>query len=294
MIAVTGAGGYVGGIIAATMGEEVLRLRRRQSVSSDPAWSFDTPATSLTETLRVHGVTHVVHAAWDMKTSRLKALERGCVAESLQLLDASVASGAKFIFISSISAFSGARSAYGKAKLQVEKAVLDSGGVVLRLGLVIGQGGMFGNIRQTVAKTRFLPLIGGGKTPQFLLPEAELVNGVRMAVKGAFDAECRPVTLANPVPVPFKEIVQRLAKESGRKVMLVPVPWQFCYASLLIAEALGLKLLVRSDSIISFIYQDPSPDFSVQERLEIKVYDGWKKPSSPQCLLRASLEKPQI
>ena len=275
MIAITGASGFVGGIIATGLaGQNVLRLVRRPAGPDDLAWSFATPANVLAAAFSARGVTHVVHAAWDMQASKLAELEAGCVAGSLRLLEAATAAGARVIFISTISAFTGARSAYGRAKLQVEQAVLAAGGIVLRLGLVMGDGGMFGSLRATVAKGKLVPMIGSGKAPQFLLPEATLVEAVQAALRGDFDGEHCPITLANPTPVPFRDMVQRLARGQGRQVTLLPVPWQLLYAAFRTAEALGLKLGFKSDSIVSFTYQNPAPDFSVQSRLGINP-PGW-------------------
>lgn len=274
MIAVTGASGYVGGVIAAGLGPDVLRMVRRPAGPQDLAWSFATPADVLAAEFLARGVTHIVHTAWDMQASKLEELEAGCVAGSLRLIEAATAAGAKMIFISTISAFAGARSAYGRAKLQVEQAVHDAGGVVLRLGLVMGAGGMFGSLRTTVAKGKIVPMIGSGKAPQYLLPEATLVEAVQAALVGRFDAEHAPITLANPTPVPFRDMVQRLALEAGKKVVLVPVPWQLLYAAFRTAEGLGLGLGFKSDSIVSFIYQNPAPDFAVQGRLGIEP-PGW-------------------
>ncbi len=275
MIAVSGANGYVGGLIAAALATQgVVRLVRRPMGPQDMAWSFASPPQALAEDLRARGITQVIHAAWDMKANRLDELEAGCVAGSLQLLAAARAAGAQFIFISSISAFAGARSAYGRAKLQVEAAVLEAGGIVLRLGLVVGAGGMLGALRQTVSKAKLIPLIGSGNAPQYLLPEASLAQAVHMAIEGKLAAASGPVTLAHPKPVPFKSILRRLAAEAGREIVLIPVPWPFLYAALRAAEACGLKLGFRSDSIVSFIYQDPAPDFAAQGKAGLAP-PGW-------------------
>jgi nucleoside-diphosphate-sugar epimerase len=275
MIGVTGANGYVGGVIAqGILPHELLRVVRRPAGSGDLAWSFATPADVLAQEFSARGVTHVVHAAWDMQASRMEELQAGCVAGSLRLIEAATAAGVKIIFISTISAFAGARSSYGRAKLQVEQGVLDAGGIVLRLGLVMGAGGMFGALRQTVAKGKFVPMIGTGDAPQFLLPEATLVEAVQLALAGRFDAEHQPITLANPTPIAFKTMVKRLAGAEGREITPVPVPWPLLYGALRTAEALGVKLGFKSDSIISFIYQNPQPDFSVQARLGIDP-PGW-------------------
>ena len=275
MIAVTGANGFVGGIIAAGLAEQgVIRLVRRPVGPGDLAWSFATPAAALAEDLWSHAVSHIVHTAWDMQASSLEELEAGCVAGSLRLVEAAKRAGAKMIFISTISAFPGARSAYGQAKLQVEQAVLAAGGIVLRLGLVMGDGGMFGALRKTVARAKLVPMIGSGRAPQYLLPAETLVQAVQAAIRGDFDAEPGPITLANPTPVPFRDMVRRLGQEAGRQVTLLPVPWPLLYAAFRAAEALGLKLGFKSDSIVSFIHQDPAPDFSAQARLGINP-PGW-------------------
>lgn len=279
MIAITGASGYVGGMISTEFAPEgVLRLVRRPKLENDVTWNFAMSAQELTEKLTDKNVTHIIHTAWDMRSSRLDELQYTAVAGSARLLDTAKVIGAKLIFISSISAFAGARSAYGKAKLQVEEAVIRSGGIVLRLGLVVGtgEGGMLGGLRLAVRRARFIPMIGNGSTPQYLLPQAALLKALHAAVKGRLDGERAPITLATPNPVPFKAILQSLAREAGRDVTLVPVPWQIFYLAFRSAEFCHIKTGFRSDSILSFIYQDHHPDFSRQERL------GLMAPERPQ------------
>jgi nucleoside-diphosphate-sugar epimerase len=268
MIAVTGASGYVGGLASREFANDgVLRLVRRPVGGNDVGWDFDMPAQALAEKLERKHVTHIIHAAWDMRSSKLDELERTAVAGSLRLLDTARMIGAKVIFISTISAFTGAHSAYGKAKLQIEEATIRHGGIVLRLGLVAGQGGMFDSLRKAIRGSRIVPMIGDGSTPQYLLPQASLLKALRAAVDGRLDNEHGPVTLAIPHTVPFKSILLSLAREAGRDVTLVPVPWRIFHMAFRGAELLRLKTGFRSDSVLSFVYQDPHPDFSHQERL---------------------------
>jgi nucleoside-diphosphate-sugar epimerase len=259
--AVTGANGYVGGVIAQALGPETIRLVRRPAGPQDVAWAFgDDPAADL----RARGVTRVVHAAWDMKASRLQDLEAGCVAGSRLLLEAAKAAGASFTFISTISAFEGARSAYGQAKLQVERMVLAAGGNVLRAGLVYGEGdgGMFGSLRDTVTKARFIPLIGDGSAPQYLLPETILAQAVQAEFVGL-------VTVADSKPIAFRDLLRQLATAQGKSPVLIPVPWQILYAGFRCAEATGLKLGFKSDSVLSLVFQNPAPDFGPMRQLGI-------------------------
>jgi len=65
--------------------------------------------------------------------------------------------------------------------------------------------------------------------------------------------------------------VRRLALAQGRRVTLIPLPWPLLYAGLRAGEILGRKMPFRSDSVISFVHQDPAPDFSRIEALGIQV-----------------------
>ncbi len=269
MLALTGANGYVGALIARALAENfrVVGLARRPGEGQKP-WSL---AMSQEDSRAVlAGCDCLVHAAWDMKASDPEKLERECVEGSRRLFAAARDAGVKnLVFISTISAFDGARSAYGKAKLRVERMALEQGGTVLRLGLVCGEGGMLGSLRAMTGKARVIPLIGDGSAPQYLLGENRLKAAVLRAAQGEFASFGAPITLADPNPVAFADLLRKLAAEQGAKPILVPIPWRLIHAGLRGAELSGLKLNVRSDSVISFVFQNPAPDFSALGQLSI-------------------------
>jgi nucleoside-diphosphate-sugar epimerase len=266
-VAVTGANGYVGSIIAAALRDEaeVLSLCRAPRDDNQIAFEFGGDMDMLARRLREHRVTHLVHAAWDMRASTAKEAERICVKGSQALLAAAREAGVeKLIFISSISAFRSARSTYGRSKLEAEQAFLDAGGLVLRLGLVHGDraGGAFGAMRKIATTASIVPLIGDGRAPQFLLAEEDLERIIIGAVRGEFGHHAPVMTLAHPAPVAFRDILSQLADCAGRRPIFLPIPWRILYCALLSLEKLGFKPRVRSDSVLSFVYQDPAPDFA--------------------------------
>jgi len=270
VVAITGANGYVGSVIVNALQKEaqVLGLVRSPIGADQISWSFDGDPERLANELRNHAVTHLLHAAWDMKASSATA-QRSCVNGSRSLFAAAQSAGIrKLIFLSSISAFDGARSAYGRSKFEVEGMALRADGLVLRLGLIYGDrgGGLLGNIRQVVRTSRFIPMIGNGKAPQYLLHERALVHIVRCAVRGDFVGESKPIIVAQPEPIPFRDVLLHIAAKEERSVTLIPIPWPIFYAALLSAERLGLRLKFRSDSVLSFVYQNIAPDFSQMRR----------------------------
>jgi nucleoside-diphosphate-sugar epimerase len=273
--AVTGASGYVGSIIMRGLQQHmpVVAMARHPQTAAEIAWSLESQL-EIANTLRARNVKTLVHAAWDMRANSLAEMEKSCVQGSAALFDAAARAGVeRIIFISTISAFAGCRSAYGKAKLSVEKLLEGSSNIVFRLGLVFGDkpGGVFGNIRRQVHNSRILPMIGSGLAPQYLLHEKTLAESVLRAVNGDFDgAHGTPITLAHPEPWRFCDLVKSIAASEERRVALVPVPWQLLFAGIRTGEALGLNLPFRSDSVLSFANYDRHPDFSLMHSLGIE------------------------
>jgi len=285
VVAVTGANGYVGSIVAkaAKSRGTVVALVRTPQRSDDVAWSFADDPQALTAALRSRAVTDLVHAAWHMKAGSMSEMKRTCVAGSARLFDAARAAGVRrLIFISTISAFDEARSAYGRSKVLTEKTALRCGAVVIRLGLVYGHGvgGVFGSLQGIVRHSILVPLVGFGMAPQYLLHENTLAQVIKRALNGDFDGETRPITLAHPQPLPFREVVARIAAAENRRVILVPVPWRLLYFGVSMLERLGLDLSIRSDSLLSLIYQNREPDFSAlaNYRIEPAAFSDWQRP----------------
>ena len=114
-------------------------------------------------------------------------------------------------------------------------------------------------------------MIGSGNVQQYLLHENTLVDSVRRALVGEFDAiHGAPITLADPTPHPFLDLVKSIAASEQRDVKLVPLPAWLLYAGIRTGELFGLHLPFRSDSITSSLHYDRNPDFSLLNALQIK------------------------
>ncbi|ACO34637.1 MULTISPECIES: NAD-dependent epimerase/dehydratase family protein [Acidobacterium] len=281
VFAVTGATGYVGSAIVKALQAHgtVIPLSRRTPSQAGIFWSLESEQ-DITAQFRDKGISCLVHAAWDMTAVKAAEVQRTNVEGSLRLLQMAAAAGiSRIVFISTISAFPGARSLYGKSKLQVEAAVAAMGGLILRPGLVYGpggqdedSGGIFQAIEKQVKSSSRIPVIGDGKAPQFLVPVQTLAQIVAGAARGKLDAPAgQPITIANPQPWRFRDLVHSIARRHGRRVALLPIPWRLLYMGLRSGEILGLHMPFRSDSVISFVHQDPSPDFSALQTLGIFV-----------------------
>jgi nucleoside-diphosphate-sugar epimerase len=217
------------------------------------------------------GVDALVHCAWDFGVSSPGDIHRVNVKGSLRLLEAAKAARVgRQVFISTMSAFPGCRSLYGKAKLEVELSALESGVAVVRPGLVYGShpGGMVGALRKVVAMP-VVPLVGMGNQMLYLVHEDDLSLLVGRLCAGTITAGRKPILAANSQGWTFREILRLLAEARGKHPLFVPVPWQCEWLVLRMLEAVGLRPRLRSDGLIGLVNQEASPDFGETSRLHL-------------------------
>ncbi|MGH7950746.1 MAG: NAD-dependent epimerase/dehydratase family protein [Limisphaerales bacterium] len=268
--AITGGSGYVGGCVKnyfAARGWEILELTRRPKPDSR-AIKFQLGEEILPQSLA--GVSALVHCAYDFKPLRWLEIHAVNIVGSRKILEAARAAEIpKIIFISSISAFDGCRSLYGRAKLEVEKIALENGAVVIRPGLVYGRdpGGMFGKLVAQIRNVSVIPVIGDGSQIQFLVHNEDLCAFIEKFAADKIEIAPRILTTANEQPLTFKQLLLKIARAVGKKPKFIPLPWQWVWLALKSAEFCGLKLNFRSDSLVSLIYQNPKPDFSANSQM---------------------------
>ncbi len=263
--AITGGNGYVGSCVKnflAAQGWDIFELTRRPKPGSR-AFQFQLGDDISPELLS--GVTTLVHCAYDFTPLTWDEIAAVNIEGSKKVIQAARAAKVpKIIFISSISAFDGCRSLYGKAKLEIEKFALANGALVIRPGLVYGgvAGGMFGKLAQQVSKSAIIPMIGNGSQIQFLVHNEDLSAFIEKFASGNIELPPRILTAANEQPWKLKQLILEVARAQGKKPTLIPLPWRLVWLGIKCAEMCGIKLNFRSDSLVSLIYQNPNPDFS--------------------------------
>ena len=216
------------------------------------------------------GVTAFIHCAYDFTPVQWDEIAAVNVEGSRKVLQAARAAGVpKIVYISSISAFEGCRSLYGRAKMEIEKIALANGALVVRPGLVYGgvAGGMFGKLTEKMRKSAIVPMVGNGSQIQFLVHNEDLCAFIEKFASGRVETPPRVVTAAHEHPWRFKELVRQIAGAQGKKPTFIPLPWRAIWLGLKSAELCGLRLNFRSDSLVSLMYQNPAPDFSANAAL---------------------------
>lgn len=255
--AVTGASGFAGSRIAAALvrhGDvrEVTRRGTHVFVLGQPV----VPGL-------LDGVDVLVHAAWDFAPRSWRDARRVNVRGSLALFEAAREAGVqRVVFISSMTAFPGTKSLYGRAKLAVEEQAAERHPAVaiVRPGLLYDReaGGIFGAMQRVVARSPIVPLVAGGQR-FYTCHTQDLASAVLELAADPLPQG--PVIAAESAPRTLREILETMAKALGRRPMLVPVPYRPAYWGLRLLEVLHLPGRLRSDSLIGLVNNDPAPRF---------------------------------
>ena len=171
---------------------------------------------------------------------------------TLRLFEAATEAGVgRFVFVSSQSAHAGARSAYGRSKLAVERALTtDTRVVVVRPGLVVGDAddGLMGRAARTAARLRFFPDIGGAASRA----QPIHVDTLCAALLDLADAVEPPalVELADPTVRELGGLVQARALERfGVRTVRVPVSIGVARAAVRLASRLHLPSPISEENI---------------------------------------------
>jgi nucleoside-diphosphate-sugar epimerase len=271
MIGVTGANGYVGGRILAHLragGIDAVALVRRPAPGEERARRY-----ALGEPLQsslLEGIDTVVHAAYDA-SARGKDVRALNVGGSLPLLEGLAERGGRMLMISSLSAFEGARSQYGLAKLELERAVLGRDGVVLRPGLIfgVGAGGMFGAMVEALSRRALAPMVGGGAQRLFVTHDEHLSRLVAAIATGQERAE-RPLFTAHEVPTTLRAISEQIARANGHRLIALPLAPSLLALPLRAGEIAGVRLPFRSDSLRSLLNPIPFDQVSALARSRVE------------------------
>jgi nucleoside-diphosphate-sugar epimerase len=274
--AITGAAGHVGSAIARCFQEEgweVMAMGRRP-LEGGRHVAYELGADP--RALPWSEVDALVHCAYDFRPKTWAAIHEVNVAGSIALLRAAREHGVKrIVFISSLSAFSGCRSFYGKAKMEIEAATLELGGAVVRPGLVWSKnpGSLLGALERA-ARSKLVPLIGDGSYPQYLVFDEDLAGLVLALCQADTPPVARAISAAHPEKRSLRSLLEQFARKQDAHPVFVPIPWRLMHAGLKTLEMLGLPAPFRSDSLIGIVFQNPAPQFDLPEipRITFRPY----------------------
>jgi nucleoside-diphosphate-sugar epimerase len=251
-VVITGANGFLGSTLTASFKKDgwhvVALVRNAQKhkgsgvtyVEYDLAKPFDDSVFA--------GADYLVHTAYVKNDKKHPDALKVNLEGSKRLLKASRKHGLKRnVFISSMSAHSGAESVYGKQKLAIEKLFAGKDCAVIRSGLIMGNGGMVKQMTDFMKSKHAVPLIGGGKQPLQVIGVYDLVRVIKTILvkdrSGTF-------TVATPEVYTYKAYYDALRKHLGITVIFVPVPLGVLSGMVKVTAFLHLPISISEDNVL--------------------------------------------
>ena len=210
----------------------------------------------------VKGASAVVNLTGILAPHGEQSFEAVHVEAAEAIAQAAAAAGARtLVHVSAIGADKDAESKYAASKGEGEERVRAAfpGAAILRPSLVFGpEDGFFNRFAALARVLPALPLIGGGHSkfqPVFVGDVAAAI--ARCAADPALGG--KTYELGGPTVYSFKELMEILLRETGRKRLLVPVPFALATLKAIFLQFMPgpLKLtpdqvtLLKSDTVVT-------------------------------------------
>jgi len=250
-ILITGAGGFIGRHLARRLSGEGYRVvgisRGGAALEHCEATYRAALGDSLISVMRREDVDVVVHCANHAGPNELAINVNG----ARRWFEEATAHGACLqIFMSSLSAREDAATDYGRAKYVLEESLIAEGGVAFRLGVVIGNGGMFGRIKRSLARSPLVPLLDNGRGRIYFLGIDYLARVVEDSIRSDGDELRGGVwRLQQPDPCTLLELMTTIRDHYGFTCRFIPIPSLPVQWALSLGEYLPLKLPITSTNV---------------------------------------------
>ena len=270
-IAVTGATGFVGGELAnylTAQGHEVIRLQRR-SISSPQERFFD--MRSIDSIPDLTGIDALIHTAF-VKYDKAKMPDSSeiNIATTLALEMACHRAGTKFVFLSTMSAHAEAISHYGKHKFDIEQNIDITKDLIFRLGLVIGNKGLFDSIRTAISKGVFIPLVGNGAQPIQTIAVTDVCRIIEKAIVSNMTGS---YTIGTEKVYTLKDLYAATAVRLNKKPVFISVPYQLVNMALSTIEILRIPFNVSKENLLGLKQLKAFETKKDIEKLGINILD---------------------
>ena len=250
LIAITGSNGFIGSELVKyllSLGHEVLLLQRKKPERLENGAYYQRYDLSWPEkVLDLKGVDALVHTAF-VPFNTTNSASYINIPSTLRLYNQCINSGIQFIFLSSMSAHENALSEYGKHKYKLEQRLDSSKCLILKLGLVIGNDGLFKRIYDSFKKMPFAVLVAGGKQP---IQPVYIGDVVKVIAGSIAEKRTGKFTLACNQVYTLRELSLAIADKAGKNPLFIPVPYWIVSLIIGVITFLHLPFPVSKENLL--------------------------------------------
>lgn len=257
-VLITGAGGFIARRLAQTLARAGMTvLGASHSAAALPGYGRVFPA-SLGETLLPALASQPVDAIVHTALATGPDAYRLNVAGTSRWLDEGRAAGVRLqILLSTLSAEADALSDYGRAKWKLEQRFAGADQVAVRLGVVVGDGGMYARMRRSATRLPVTPLLDGGRQLLYVVGIDALCAVLSAAILSNGEGlRGRSWNLVQGQPVTLRELIEAIQRQAGRRSLLLPVPTAPVLAGLRLIESVPMiRLPIGSSNVRGLMQQ---------------------------------------
>ena len=278
---ILGAGGYVGREVARYFhrrpGWRVIGVFHRPPSHAwcDESAVRDICAQDLTDLIPAVGRVVLLNAAFDFSAvGRVDPQRRYRFVEAVAR-DLMERPGCTCINISSMAAFAGCRSDYGREKLFVEDLFSQYRGVNVRPGLIASwdrPGSAFLHLVRIVQGSLVVPYLTAKGEGFFMCDLDTMIAGID-AIIGMKLNKPHTVSFCYFNRMRLKDVLRAIQTRLGIPRLLVPVPWRLGYCIIAAKECVFGRGKVRADSILEFAFSATS---ATRRHLFARIVKQWR------------------
>jgi nucleoside-diphosphate-sugar epimerase len=190
----------------------------------------------------------VIHCAWTHPVPDRETAQAINIEGSRCLLELSRGAGAhRFVFVSTLSAHEEAESLYGQSKLSFEGMLDHDPDLIVRPGLVVGNGGLFARMRNSLDRLPLVPLFYGGRQQIQFIHVEDLCEAFQSAVEKDLTGK---LDVAVNEPIDIRRFYRAVASDLGKECRFVRLPGSASYWLLRLFESARISLPVSSENLL--------------------------------------------
>ena len=244
-VAITGASGFIGAKLCeyyANRNWQVIPLSRKSNYQLAGEFPVDS----------IKGCHLIIHCAHD-RSSKFESIEDDVNFVGVKrLLQAADQLGIQqIVYLSSMSAHDKAQSRYGVIKHKIEnlfkEANYEDRHLVVKPGLVLGDGGLFKDIHKFIISHQMVPLINGGTQPVQTIAVEELLKAIfelaEKKISGQF------ILAEDPGPH-LRDLYQEISRLAQSNNRFIPVPFFAAHLAIKISKLVGIELPVDEENLL--------------------------------------------
>lgn len=274
-VAITGASGFIGKHLCkhfANAGWNVLALQRTANNSSQARTTVIPYSIEEELSPELNAANCIIHAAYITAQDDRDAYNKNVIGAQRLLKWAEQDARRRVVFLSSLSALDDATSIYGQQKFHIQQ-LFGVPHMVIKPGLVLGEGGLFGEMKKYLTTHSIVPVFGNAMQPLQTIHVNDLCKFIELVLEkdraGTFVA-------AEEDPVPYITFYSEIARLLNKKIRFVRFPFWFIKMILRLASLFGIKLPIHIDSVkgLEQMRHVPTNNYALQNGLELR---NWKQ-----------------